>query len=135
MLAAIALKRLGERRDLARAAGRRARREVAGGELGRRVADAADRLRDPAGEQQPATDRGGRRAGRDREHLAVGAHVEHHPAGGEHRGERHADRDEREPGELEPHGRRAAERVGDREADREARARDDDREDDHGSSR
>ena len=71
----------------------------------------------------PAHDRGRRRAGGDREDLPVGAHVEHHPARGEHRRERQADREEGQPGELEPDGRRGPERVGDGEPDREARSR------------
>ena len=82
-----------------------------------------DRLRDPAREQKPGADGRGRRAGGDGEDLPVGAHVEHHPARGEHGDERDADRHEREPGELEPDGRSSAQRVGDRDADREARTR------------
>ena len=96
--------------------------------------DAAERLRDPAREQEAGDDGRRGRAGRDGEHLPVGSHVEHHPAGGEHGAERDADRDEREPGELELHRRHEAKRVGDAEADREAHARDDEREADHGSN-
>ena len=48
--------------------------------------------------------------------------------------ERHADREEREPGELQPDARRGPQREGDGERDDEARDGDGERERDHGSS-
>ena len=116
---AISLKLRAELGKLARAAGGRARAEVAGGELGRRAAEAVERAEDPAGEEQRGDDGGERRGGGDGEDLRVVFHVEHHPAGGEHRGERQHDGEQREPGELEAH--RGSSRM--REARRRARRR------------
>ncbi len=124
----------GEPGDLVRPADRGARREIAVGQPGGGVPDPADRLRDPAREEKPGGDGRGRRACGDGQHLPVRPHVEHHPARCKHRSERDTDGDEREPRQLEPDGGSRSERVGDGDADREAGRRDDDAEEDHGSS-
>ena len=112
-LAAISLNETARSRDLRRAAARAPAppgRRAASARRG--VADAVDRVRDRTGEHERRDDRDGRGRRRDGEELHVVAHVEHHPAGQEHRGERQADREEREPGELQPDAReqRAARR-------------------------
>jgi hypothetical protein len=61
--------------------------------------------------------------------------VEHHPARGEDGGERQADREDGEAGELEPDGRSPPERQRREEPGREADHRDGEREPDHGSNR
>ena len=136
MLAAIALNDVGELRDLAAPpCGARAPRSPAAS-CARGVADAADRARDRAGEQ-----RARRRPRRVAEPAATARIFPSAPMWNitqpesEHGGERHADGEEREPGELEPDRRRGAQREGDGEPDREARAGDDEREADHGSNR
>ena len=97
--------------------------------LTRRIERAIERAR-----ISDAIDRGDRGAGRDDHDLRVGAHVEHHPAGERDGGERHADREEREPGELQPDARRGPQRERDGERDDQARDGDGERERDHGSS-
>ena len=61
--------------------------------------------------------------------------MEHHPTGEEHGAERDADREQREPRELEPNGRQRAERQGDDEGGDEAPGCDHERGDDHGANR
>ncbi len=55
--------------------------------------------------------------------------------GEQHRRERHAHGEEREPDELQPERRGGTQRERGREPDREARAGDRERERDHGSNR
>ena len=121
--------------DLGGAAVRRACAEVTAGKPLRRVSDAADRVRDRACEHESGDYRCARRTGGDGEDLRVCAHVEHDPAGEQDGGERNADRDEGEAGELEPDGRGGAQCERDDQPDRQARGRDGEGEADHGSKR
>ena len=71
---------------------------------------------------------------RDLEDLHVVAHVEHDEPGEEHRRRAAADRDEREPRELEPQRRQEPQRVRRHEPRAERRPDDDERELGHGTS-
>ena len=61
--------------------------------------------------------------------------MEHDPAREEHRGERHADGQERETGDLKPDSRSGAQQDCDHEPGGEARRDDRESETDHGSKR
>ena len=95
----------------------------------------SQRGRDRAGEHERREHGGGGRPGGDGEDLRVGAHVEHDPAREQDGGERHADRDEREAGELERDRGCAPEEQGEDERRSEAAGGDDEGELDHGSRR
>ena len=71
----------------------------------------------------PATTATAADAADDGEDLHVVAHVERDPAGEQHRGERQADRERGEPGELEPQAREEAQEAPRRRARRRASAR------------
>ena len=111
------------------------RGQIAGGERPGGCADTSERGRDGAGEHERSEDGRGSRPGRDGENLHVGAHVEHDPAREQDGGERHADRDERKPDELQRDRRRPAQEEGEDEPRGEAAGGDDEGERDHGSSR
>ena len=73
-----------------------------------RVTDTVDRPNDRARENEGGDDGRERRCGCDRQDLHVLSHVEHHPAGQQHRAEREQDSEEGEAGELQPDGREQA---------------------------
>jgi hypothetical protein len=121
--------------ELARAALGGPNREVAARERGGRAAEPVDPVHDRAGDGERRDDGrccGGRGHGED---LHVVAHVEHDPAGQEHGEERQHDREQREAGDLEPHGGQAAQRQGGDEPSRERRRGDRERQPDHGTNR
>ena len=91
-------------------------------------ASAAIRRASPRAEEQRGGDRGRRGGGRDREHLHVVVHVEHHQAGEDHRRERQRDRHQRQAGELEPHRRQPPQDEREHEPGRERAERDRERE-------
>ena len=132
---AIALNDVGHLRDLGRSLLGRSRGEVAGGEPGRGEPQAVERRADPVGEQERRDD-GGEGGGRGHgEDLGVGVHLEHHPARGEHAGERQDHREQRERRQLQPQRGKQPQQQGGEHADRERPEREQDRELDHGVSR
>ena len=86
-------------------------------------------------DEQRHDERGRRRGRGHREDLHVVAHVEHDPAGQKDCGQRQQDREQREPGELEPDGRQLAQQERDDEPDGQRAQRDEDGELDHGENR
>ena len=128
----ISLKRRGELRDLGRPILRRPSLEVATGEVDRRVPHPVERV----GDRRATTKRGDERRERGRrghgENLHVVAHVEHDPAGQQHRAERQQHGEHGEAGELQPHRGQPAQAIGEDEPDGERRESDDVLGRDHG---
>ena len=120
--------------QLSRPALRGARIEVAPCELHGCLPDTIDGVGDRSRDDECGDDRGERGGCGDREDLDIVAHVEHHPAGEQHRSQREQNRQNGEAGELKPHGREQSERGGEDQTDGEGRERDDDACRDHGTS-
>ena len=138
--------------ELLDAAGHRVERAPEVGELARRLdrcsrlqltpgerlgggLEPADAACDSGADDEGCAERG--RSGRrgDGEDLHVVVHVEHHEAAEDHRRERQCDREQREPGELQPDGREQPKRRREDNPGRERAERDRDREPDHGVNR
>ena len=126
------VERLGEVLELSRRARGRAGFEVARGQLLGRALEAAYAARDAGPEEQRGDQRGRRAGGRDGEDLHVIVHVEHHEPSENHRREWQPDRQQREPGELQAHGRQPSQRQRERDARGERAGGCDQRELDHG---
>ena len=121
--------------DLRGAGLRRASCEVTACESARSRVDAVERLRDRMREVEAGHDGDCCRRGGDGEDLHVVAHVEHHPAGEQHRCQRQSHGEHREAGQLQPDGGQQAKEEDESEPDRECRRGDGERVDDHGTSR
>ena len=117
------------------AANRRTRRQVACRQSVRSGADAPQGGRDRPRQNECRKHCCRRRPCRDRKDLQVGAHVEHHPARQEDRGEGDADSDQGKTRQLKPDRRRPPQQVGEEEPRDEAAGRDDEGELNHGSRR
>ena len=122
-------------RELARARRGRARVEIAAGDPPRGTRERGDPASETAADQERGRHGRRRGGGRDREHLHVVVHVEHDEPGEDHRHERQCDREQRQAGELEAHGRQPAQDEGEREPGRERAERDREREGGHGVRR
>ena len=129
------VERLCDSRELAGPSDGGARTEITGGDGAGRVSKGAQWSRDRPRERKTRDHRGGRGCSGDREDLHVGAHVEHHPAGEQHRTERDDHGEKREARELKLDAPRPPQCPGDEDADAEARAPDDEGEPDHAANR
>ena len=122
-------------RELAWPCGWCARLEGPAGELVGRRLEGAEPARDPRCDEQRRRERrrgGGRRDGED---LDVVVHVEHDQAAEDHRRQRQPDGEQREAGELQAHGRQAAQRERECDPRGERAQRHDHGEGDHGVKR